>query len=125
MHHARTVHWWYNKLLNYYFNILIVYSSEERIDCFVINLNPLRSDIEFISRKYWETLTNSLRSSILKDISILQDFLHISLQFLQNVPIDDFGINEAGAKYEKIMFELPKVFNFFFIFINQSNMNNL
>lgn len=82
---------------------------EIRIDCFVINLTPLRSDIESISRKYWETLANSLRISILNDISVLQDFLQTSLQVLQNVPFDEVGIAEAGAKYERIISELPKV----------------
>ena len=72
-------------------------------------MSPLRSDIEFISRKYWETLSNSLRVSILNDVSVLQDFLNTSLQVLQNVPLDEAGIAEAGAKYERIMTELPKV----------------
>lgn len=75
----------------------------------MINLVPLKSDIEFISRKYWETLANSLRTSILNDVSVLQDFLNSSLQVLQNVPLDEAGIAEAGAKYERIRTELPKV----------------
>uniref|UniRef100_A0A1B0CJW6 Cytoplasmic dynein 2 heavy chain 1 n=1 Tax=Lutzomyia longipalpis TaxID=7200 RepID=A0A1B0CJW6_LUTLO len=86
-----------------------IQNSEERIDCIVINLSPLRSDIEFISRRYWEALTNSLRSSILEDISTLEDFLNTSLQVLQNIPLDENGISEAGAKYEKITSELPKM----------------
>lgn len=86
-----------------------IQNSEERIDCIVINLSPLRSDIEFISRRYWEALTNSLRSSILDDISTLEDFLKTSLQVLQNIPMDENGISEAGAKYEKITSELPKM----------------
>lgn len=88
---------------------LLPFSTEHRLDCFVINLLPLRSDIEFISRKYWDTLANSLRVAILADISVLQDFLHTSLQVLQNVPMDETGIAEAGAKYERIMADLPKV----------------
>lgn len=83
--------------------------NEDRLDCFVIDLLPLRSDIEFIGRKYWETLVNTLRASILKDISVLQDFLHSSLQVLQNVILDETGIAEAGAKYERILIDLPKV----------------
>lgn len=87
-----------------------LHSSEDRLDCFVIDLLPLRSDIEFISRKYWETLANTLRASILKDISVLQDFLHNSLQILQNVVLDETGIAEAGIKYERIITDLPKVY---------------
>lgn len=87
----------------------ITHSSEDRLDCFVIDLLPLRSDIEFISRKYWETLANTLRTSILNDISVLQDFLHNSLQVLQNVVLDETGLAEAGCKYERIMTDLPMV----------------
>jgi len=89
--------------------ILCIYSAEERLDCFVINISPLRSDIEFISRTYWEALSFSLRSSILQDISTLQDFVQTSLQVLQNVPMDETGIAEAGAKYEKIVSEMSKM----------------
>ncbi|GAB0096653.1 Cytoplasmic dynein 2 heavy chain 1 [Sergentomyia squamirostris] len=86
-----------------------IQNSEERVDCIIINLSPLRADIEFISRRYWEALTNSLRASILEDISTLEDFLKTSLQVLQNVPLDESGITEAGAKYEKITSEMPKM----------------
>lgn len=85
-------------------------SDESRIDCFVINTSPIRSDIEFISRKYWEVLAYSLRSSILKDITILQDFLNTSLQVLQTVPaMEESYIEEAGEKCQRIIAELPTV----------------
>lgn len=86
-----------------------IQNTEENIDCFIINLSPLRADIEFISRRYWETLSNSLRQSILDNISILQEFLQNALATLQNVPVDDVGISDAGAQYEKITSQLPKM----------------
>lgn len=85
-------------------------SAESRIDCFVINTSPIRSDIEFIGRKYWEVLTYSLRSSILKDITTLQDFLNTSLQVLQTVPaMEESYIEEAGEKCQRIIAEMPTV----------------
>ncbi|XP_055916348.1 cytoplasmic dynein 2 heavy chain 1 [Eupeodes corollae] len=84
-------------------------NSEEQIDCFVINILPLRSDIEFISRRYWEVLSNSLRTSILNDVNMIQEFLQGSMQFLQNVPMDEATITESGMKYEKMTSELPKI----------------
>lgn len=85
-------------------------STEHRIDCFVINTSPLRSDIEFISRKYWEVLTYSLRSSIIKDITTLQDFLNQAWHALQSVPqMEEQYIEDAGANYERIISELPNV----------------
>lgn len=72
-------------------------------------MSPLRLDIEFISRRYWETLTITLRASIVDNITILQDFIQSALQILQNVPVDDIGIADAGAKYENIVNNLPKM----------------
>lgn len=84
--------------------------TESRIDCFVINTSPLRSDIEFISRKYWETLTYSLRSSILKDMTQLQDFLNTSTQVLQSVAVmEEQYIDDASTKYEQIVNDLVAV----------------
>lgn len=84
--------------------------TESRIDCFVINTSPLRSDIEFISRKYWETLTYSLRTSILKDMTTLQDFLNTSTQVLQSVAVmEEQYIEESAVKCEQIVSELPTV----------------
>lgn len=86
------------------------YRAESRIDCFVINTSPIRSDIEFISRKYWETLTYSLRSSILKDLTTLQDFLNRSSQVLQTVAItEEQYIEESAIKCEQIVGELTAV----------------
>lgn len=85
-------------------------ATEHRVDCFVISVGQLRSEIEYISRKYWDTLAKSLKVSILKEIDELQIFVHTSLQVLQNVPLDDVGIADAGAKYERIMSGLPEVF---------------
>ncbi|XP_030382925.1 cytoplasmic dynein 2 heavy chain 1 [Scaptodrosophila lebanonensis] len=83
--------------------------SEESIDCIVIDVLPLRSDIELIGRRYWEALASSLRSSILSDVGVVQEFLQSALQFLQNIPMDEGSITESGMKYEKIMSELPQV----------------
>ncbi|XP_015052343.2 cytoplasmic dynein 2 heavy chain 1 [Drosophila yakuba] len=83
--------------------------AEESIDCIVINVLPLRSDIGYISRRYWESLANSLRTAILTDVSLIQEFLQSALQFLQNVPMDEGSISQSGMKYEKIMSELPQI----------------
>lgn len=86
------------------------FRTESRIDCFVINTSPLRSDIEFISRKYWETLTYSLRSSILKDMTQLQDFLNTSTQALQSVTTsEEQYIDDASTKCEQIVTDLVAV----------------
>lgn len=84
-----------------------IQTTEMRSGCFVVNVTPLRADIEHIGRRYWEILAGTLRTSILEDIDALHQFVQQSLAVLQNVPLDEVGIAEAGAKYERIMAELP------------------
>lgn len=98
------------KNLKFYRNKNFIFSTESRIDCFVINTSPIRSDIEFISRKFWETLTYSLRASILKDLTVLQDFLNTSSQVLQTVTAtEEQHIEESAVKCEQIVRELSTV----------------
>ncbi|XP_053958646.1 cytoplasmic dynein 2 heavy chain 1 [Anastrepha ludens] len=94
---------------NFSQKIAKIQNSEESIECIIINTSPLRSEIELISRRYWESLTNSLRTAIVNDVTVIQEFLQSSLQFLNNVPMDETSITESGMKYEKMMTELPKV----------------
>ncbi|XP_061401208.1 cytoplasmic dynein 2 heavy chain 1, partial [Musca vetustissima] len=110
--HCQTAEDWernFKKCKSFSQKIAKIQSNEESIDCIVIDILPLRSDIEQISRRYWEALSNSLRTSILNDITVIQDFLQNAIQFLENIPMDESSITESGMKYEKIMTELPKV----------------
>uniref|UniRef100_A0A1A9WMF6 Dynein heavy chain, cytoplasmic n=1 Tax=Glossina brevipalpis TaxID=37001 RepID=A0A1A9WMF6_9MUSC len=86
-----------------------IQNTEESIDCIVIDISPLRSDIEQLSRRYWEALSGSLKTSILFDVSVIQEFLQSASQFVQNIAIDEASITESSIKYEKIMTELPKI----------------
>lgn len=100
-----------NKTLNFLF---FISSSEERIDCFVVNVAPVRSHIEYIARSFWETLSISLRSSILEDNSTLHEYITTALNTLQHIPSEETGIISASFKYEKIVEDLPRVRNWIF-----------
>lgn len=100
------------KTIIYSFFLILLYThrSEERIDCFVVNVAPVRSHIEFIARSFWETLSVSLRSSILEDNSVLHEYITTALNVLQHIPSDDdTGIISASFKYEKIVQDLPRM----------------
>lgn len=75
----------------------------------MVNVTPVRSHIEFIARSFWETLSITLRSSILEDNSILHDYITTALNVLQHIPNDDVGIIGASFKYEKIVQDLPRM----------------
>lgn len=74
-----------------------------------MNVAPVRSHIEYIARSFWETLSISLRSSILEDNSTLHEYITTALNVLQHIPNDETGIISASFKYEKIVEELPRV----------------
>lgn len=85
-------------------------TTPERIECFVIDMQPLKMDVEFISRRFWEALANSLRASIVDHLSTLDEFVRAALNTLQTVSTTSgVGIAESSAKYEQIKMELPKM----------------
>ncbi|XP_052891130.1 cytoplasmic dynein 2 heavy chain 1 [Anopheles moucheti] len=86
-----------------------IQEREKEIDCLIVNYAPLCSDIEALSRRYWEALAGSLRTSILDSIAEIQEYLAYSFNVLQNIPQDELGIAESSAKYEKIVHDLPKM----------------
>ena len=100
--------------MNFVNVVKYLFSSEERIDCFVVNVTPVRSHIEYIARSFWETLSISLRSSILEDNSTLHEYITTALNVLQHIPNDESGIISASFKYEKIVEDLPRVRIFFY-----------
>lgn len=58
-------------------------------------------------------MTYSLRSSILKDMTTLQDFLNRSSQVLQTVAVtEEQYIEESALKCEQIVGELTAVYVF-------------
>ncbi|XP_058067024.1 cytoplasmic dynein 2 heavy chain 1 [Anopheles bellator] len=86
-----------------------IQEREKQIDCLVVNYGPLCSDIESLSRRYWEALASSLRTSILDAVAELQQYLAYAFGVLQNIPQDELGIAESSAKYERIVGDLPRM----------------
>ena len=89
----------------------------------MVNVAPVRSHIEYIARSFWETLSISLRSSILEENSTLHEYITTSLNVLQHIPSDENGIISASFKYEKIVEDLPRVrkelnFTLFYFYYN-------
>lgn len=94
---------------NFSQKIAKIQKSEEKIDCFVVNVGPIRSQIEFLARNYWEILSFTLRSSILEDGSFLHEYISTSLQILQHIPTEEAELISASFKYDKILNDLPKM----------------
>lgn len=84
-------------------------ATPEHIECFVVDVQPLKMDIELILRRFWESLSNSLRASIVAHLSTLDEFVRSALTTLQMVGTSSFGVAESSAKYERIKVELPQM----------------
>lgn len=79
------------------------FSVEEKVECFVISFAPVRSEIELHNRRYWDSLAASLYYSIMRDVTILQNYISESKKSLDRQPqtLDDIG--EINAVHKKIL----------------------
>ncbi|KAI5737300.1 hypothetical protein M8J76_012015 [Diaphorina citri] len=77
--------------------------AEEKVECFVISFAPVRSEIELHNRRYWDSLAASLYYSIMRDVTILQNYISESKKSLDRQPqtLDDIG--EINAVHKKIL----------------------
>uniref|UniRef100_A0A8D8QIW2 Cytoplasmic dynein 2 heavy chain 1 n=2 Tax=Cacopsylla melanoneura TaxID=428564 RepID=A0A8D8QIW2_9HEMI len=77
--------------------------SEEKVECFLISFAPVRSEIELHNRRYWDSLAASLYYSIMRDVTILQNYIVQSKKSLERQPqtLDDIG--EINAVHRKIL----------------------
>ncbi len=73
-------------------------SSEIRYDCFVINLNPLKSTIENQIRRLHDSMLTHLKRSITRDANTIDSFVNEGLETLNDRPRNH---EEIGSSYKK------------------------
>lgn len=59
-------------------------SAELNVECFIVSTAALRLELEIHNRRYWDTLSTLLHSSILFDIANLNKFVEESTNALQH-----------------------------------------
>lgn len=59
------------------------FSAELNVECFIVNTAAIRLELETHNRRYWDTMSALLYSSILFDIANLNKFIEESVNILQ------------------------------------------
>ncbi|XP_046395709.1 cytoplasmic dynein 2 heavy chain 1 [Ischnura elegans] len=84
--------------------------NEERIECFCVNVLPVRADIEVHNRRFWDLLASSLQAAILHDAARVEQFANGAIEVLQHsspsLKLED--VNMASARHAQILKEAPE-----------------
>lgn len=77
--------------------------TEEKVECFIIGLSRLRSDLELYNRSYWDQLVVSLKESITNDVVKLQTYVDSSTAFFNKQPVTLEEVCNSGVFYDDII----------------------
>lgn len=75
-------------------------SAELKVECFIISTAAVRLELETHNRRYWDTLSTLLYSSILFDIANLNKFIEESNNILQQ---QSSSAKEVNNNHRKII----------------------
>lgn len=95
----------YSVLFHFTCNLLyyFYFSCDKKFECFTVSCAPVLSEIELHNRRFWDVLTVSLQSSILRDVALVESFISESRLLLEKQPQSLLEIGDANASYVKIM----------------------
>ena len=79
------------------------------MDCITVSTSPVKSAIDDITTKLFDTLLISLRRSIVNDYNSLDSFVTKSQEDLNQVPQTIEEMGEVNEKYQKIVAEKDEV----------------
>lgn len=82
-----------------------------KIDCITVSTSPVKSTVDDLLAKLFDTLLISLRSSVVSEYNSIDSFAMKSMEDLNQVPQTIEEMGEVNEKYQKIMAEKPKVKN--------------
>ena len=87
--------------------------ANEKIDCIQVSFAPIRTEIEMLNRKYWDTLTNQLQRSILNDIMTIDEFTKEAMDTLRKQPQSVEEIGDANRKHKEYEEKTPAMLKLF------------
>lgn len=79
-------------------NCLLNYSAELNVECFIVSTAAVRLELETHNRRYWDTMSIMLHSSILFDIANLNKFIEESINTLQQQSLTAKQVNNNHKK---------------------------
>ena len=87
--------------------------ADEKINCISVSFAPVRTEIEMLNRRFWDSLVVSLQRSIIEDITTIEKFAIEAMETLRKQPqsVEEIGIaNQKHLEYEK---EAPAMMEMF------------
>ena len=87
--------------------------ADEKINCISVSFAPVRTEIEMLNRRFWDSLVVSLQRSIIEDITTIEKFAIEAMETLRKQPqsVEEIGIaNQKHQEYEK---EAPAMMEMF------------
>ena len=87
--------------------------TDEKINCISVSFAPVRTEIEMLNRRFWDTLAISLQRSIINDITTIEKFAVEAMETLRKQPqsVEEIGVaNQKHKEYEK---EAPAMMEMF------------
>ncbi len=76
--------------------------ANEKIDCIQVSVAPVRTEIEMLNRKLWDTLVNMLQRSILNDITDIEKFAVEAMDTLRKQPQSVDEIENCSLIFKNI-----------------------
>jgi dynein heavy chain 2 len=77
----------------------MLFYSEIKVDCIVVNTMPVKAVIDDHIQRLFDALMNSLRKAISKEVTEIESFLNMSMETLSKRPQTTEEIGEANAKH--------------------------
>ena len=78
-------------------------SGKEKLDCIQVNYAPVRTEIELLNTKFWDTLVWTLKRSIISDNESVEKFTVEATESLRKQPQSVEEIGEANKAHKKFL----------------------
>lgn len=86
---------------------------EEKIECFVVSILPVRAEAEVHNRRYWDILTTSLKDSIKSDAQKIEAFSMEGINILRQQPSTAEELSKASIQYSELLKSTPDMVKIF------------
>ena len=83
------------------------------MDCISVSFAPVRTEVELLNRKFWDTLVTTLQRSIIHDIEIIEKFATEAMATLRKQPQSVEEIGQANQKHVYYSEKSPEMLEIF------------
>lgn len=91
----------------------MIVSAELNVECFIVSTAAVRLELETHNRRYWDTMSTMLYSSILFDVANLNKFIEESVTTLQS---QSSSTKQVNSNHKKIVDATHEVNHRWFFF---------